>query len=90
MALVKNIEQCLEAIRKYSPKHQTVSDAECWASDVGKELWVYVNDPPRDEVVENGIYYTFVVRIDPTTEKVLRVTHYRSKKGAKGDSTLPP
>ena len=88
--MIRNIEACLEAIRKYAPDHASVNDTESWSAEVGKERWVYVNDPPRDACGEDQIYFTFIVRIDPGTGKILRVTHYRSKKGAHGDETLPP
>jgi hypothetical protein len=87
---MRNIERYLEAIRKYAPDHKAITDAESWSADVGKERWVYVNDPPRDAVGEDGVYFTFIVRVDPATDKILRITHYRSKKRAHGDSTLPP
>ena len=87
---MRNFDRYLAAIRKYAPDHPSVSDAESWSANVGKERWVYVNDPPRDSVGEEDIYFTFIVRIDPTTDAILRVTHYRSKKRAHGDETLPP
>ncbi len=90
MARVKHMERCLEAIRRYAPDHASVGPAECWSADVGNERWVYVNDPPRDNIGEEQIYFTFIVRIDPATDRILRVTHYRSKKRAEGDETLPP
>jgi len=88
--VVKNIERCLEAIRKQFPNHAAVREDESWEADVGSERWVYVNDPPRNDVGENQIYFTFIVKIDVATDRILRVTHYRSKKGSRGDSTLPP
>ena len=87
---MKDLTPYLDAIRKYAPDHARVQDAESWSAEVGKERWVYVNDPPRDEVKDGEIYFTFIVRVDPATHRILRVTHYRSKKGAYGDETLPP
>jgi hypothetical protein len=86
---MRNIERYLEAIRKYAPDHAGVGDTESWSAEVGAERWVYFNDPPRDAVGEGGIYFTFIVRVDPTSDRVLRVTHYRNKKNAHGDETLP-
>ena len=87
---MRNFDRYLAAIRKYAPDHPAVSDTESWSANVGKERWVYVNDPPRDSVGEEDIYFTFIVRVDPVTDAILRVTHYRSKKRAHGDETLPP
>jgi hypothetical protein len=86
----QDVERYLDAIRGYAPDHATVTDAECWSTDAGAERWIYVNDPPRDAVAMGEAYFTFIVCVDAATERILRVIHYRSRKGAHGDETLPP
>jgi hypothetical protein len=41
-------------------------------------------------VADGAVYTTFVVVLAKDTEAVIRVLHYRSRKGADGDDTLPP
>ena len=85
-----DLARYLDAIRRYMPARTAVTAADSTFADRGAELVLYVNDPPRAAVALGDSYLTFVVTIDRASAEPVRVTHFRSRKGANGDETLPP
>jgi hypothetical protein len=84
------VERCLAAIRSYAPDHGSVQGSDAFSMEHDGQRWVYINDPPRDDCGVDEIYLTFIVQFDRATDELLRVIHYRSRKGTRGDETLPP
>ena len=62
--------------------------AEVRASGDGKNATFYVNVVAREAVALGAVYRTFMVNLNPGGEP--SVSWFRSRRGERGDATLPP
>ena len=83
--MTPDLDAALAAVRAHEP---AITLGNPGVVERGDEIWIYLEHPPRSSIADGEIYTTYIVRMRAGT--AIHLTHVRSRRGANGDSTLPP